>query len=106
MLIRYYSSSSLALSLGNGGTAGLFWTYAVSSIGLGLAYASVAELGSMSVLRQLCCRLLWCFRLPTSGGQYFWVAVLAPRSCRRYLSYITGEWSNSPTFGLVFQPLV
>jgi amino acid transporter len=31
-----------------------------------------------------------CRRLPTSGGQYFWVAVLAPRSCRRFVSYLTG----------------
>src|ERR1700712_500059 len=29
--------------------------------------------------------------MPTSGGQYYWIAVLAPRSCRRYLSYIAGE---------------
>jgi choline transport protein len=29
--------------------------------------------------------------MPTSGGQYYWVAVLAPRSARRYLSYITGK---------------
>lgn len=28
--------------------------------------------------------------LPHSGGQYYWVAVLAPQSCRRFCSYITG----------------
>ncbi|KAJ3471635.1 hypothetical protein MRS44_001734 [Fusarium solani] len=28
--------------------------------------------------------------LPHSGGQYYWVAVLAPPSCRRFLSYVTG----------------
>jgi len=28
--------------------------------------------------------------IPTSGGQYYWVAVLAPKSCRKYLSYVTG----------------
>ncbi|KAM5342120.1 hypothetical protein ACJ41O_015151 [Fusarium nematophilum] len=27
---------------------------------------------------------------PHSGGQYYWVAVLAPPSCRRFCSYITG----------------
>lgn len=27
---------------------------------------------------------------PTSGGQYYWVAMLAPKSYRRFLSYITG----------------
>jgi amino acid transporter len=34
--------------------------------------------------------LLTAARIPTSGGQYYWVAVLAPRAYRRYLSYITG----------------
>ena len=29
-------------------------------------------------------------RAPTSGGQYFWVSMLAPASCQRFLSYITG----------------
>ena len=33
---------------------------------------------------------MYSFRIPTSGGQYFWVAVLAPKKYRRYLSYITG----------------
>ncbi|KAI1412054.1 amino acid transporter [Hypoxylon sp. FL1857] len=27
---------------------------------------------------------------PTSGGQYHWVSMLAPPSCRKFLSYITG----------------
>jgi len=62
-------------ALANGGTAGLFWNYIISAVGLGFVYASIAELGSM---------------IPTSGGQYYWVAVLAPRRARRYLSYITG----------------
>lgn len=45
-------------------------------------------------------------RAPTSGGQYHWVAMLAPPSCRNFLSYITGtrriasytivRWPNSP----------
>lgn len=45
-------------------------------------------------------------RAPTSGGQYHWVAMLAPRSCRNFLSYITGTrriasywaapWPDSP----------
>jgi Amino acid permease len=34
-------------------------------------------------------------RIPTSGGQYFWVAVLAPQRYRRYLSYITGKVFSS-----------
>lgn len=27
---------------------------------------------------------------PTSGGQYHWVAMLAPRWCAKFLSYLTG----------------
>jgi amino acid transporter len=40
---------------------------------------------------------------PTSGGQYFWVSILAPRSSRRYLSYITGMFfsgCSSPAYSL------
>lgn len=29
-------------------------------------------------------------RAPTSGGQYHWVSEFSPRSCQRYLSYLTG----------------
>ena len=29
--------------------------------------------------------------IPTAGGQYHWVSVLAPPSSRRFLSYVTGE---------------
>ena len=31
-------------------------------------------------------------RAPTSGGQYYWVAMLAPVSSRKFLSYITGKF--------------
>jgi hypothetical protein len=31
----------------NGGTAGLFWNYIIAAIGLGFAYASIAEMASM-----------------------------------------------------------
>ncbi|KAK2598596.1 hypothetical protein N8I77_011994 [Diaporthe amygdali] len=27
---------------------------------------------------------------PTSGGQYFWVSILAPKSCRKFLGYLIG----------------
>ena len=33
-------------------------------------------------------------RAPTSGGQYYWVALLAPKSSRRFLSYMTGDFSS------------
>jgi hypothetical protein len=42
-----FFSSTLGVSLANGGTAGLFWNYVVGAIGLSFVYASIAELGSM-----------------------------------------------------------
>jgi hypothetical protein len=47
LIALFYSCSSLGLSLPNGGTAGLFWSYIVTIIGLTLVYSSLAELGSM-----------------------------------------------------------
>jgi len=38
-------------------------------------FATLAELASMA---------------PTAGGQYHWVSILAPSSCQKVLSYITG----------------
>ena len=83
--------SSLGLALPNGGTAGLFWNYFIASIGFGFVYASIAELGSM---------------FPTSGGQYYWVAVLAPRRYRRYLSFITGKALSLSTLFFIFNILM
>ena len=40
-------SSTLGVSLSNGGTAGMFWSYLIVCVGLGFVYASLAELGSM-----------------------------------------------------------
>jgi hypothetical protein len=40
-------------------------------------------------------------RFPNSGGQYYWVAVLAPRSWKRFLSYATGKLLFS-LYGLLF----
>ena len=34
------------------------------------------------------------FRIPVAGGQYDWVAILAPKSNARFLSYITGWVSD------------
>ena len=30
-------------------------------------------------------------RAPTAGGQYHWVSILVPKSCRRFLSYLIGR---------------
>ena len=46
-------SSTLAVSLSNGGTAGLFWNYVIGAVGLGFVYASIAELGSVYVQLRL-----------------------------------------------------
>ncbi|TKA70810.1 hypothetical protein B0A55_07428 [Friedmanniomyces simplex] len=61
--------------LPNGGLAGMVWMYLVSLCGFAFAILSMAEMASMA---------------PTSGGQYHWVSESSPRSCQRFLSFITG----------------
>ena len=68
-------ATNLTVSLQDGGAAGLFWGFILVAIGYFFVYTSVAELASMA---------------PTSGGQYHWVSEFAPRSCQKYLSYLTG----------------
>ncbi|KAF2178040.1 amino acid transporter [Zopfia rhizophila CBS 207.26] len=58
----------------NGGPAGVIWGYLVVWLGTLSTFATIAELASMA---------------PTAAGQYHWVAMLAPSSCRNFLSYIT-----------------
>ncbi|KAH7069133.1 amino acid/polyamine transporter I [Paraphoma chrysanthemicola] len=62
-------------SLLNGGPAGVFWGYLLIWIGSISVYTVLSELSSMA---------------PTAGGQYHWVAMLAPKSSRKFLSFITG----------------
>ncbi|KAF2794551.1 putative GABA permease [Melanomma pulvis-pyrius CBS 109.77] len=62
-------------SLLNGGPAGVIWGYLIVWVGTISTYTVLSELASMA---------------PTAGGQYHWVAMLAPDSSRRFLSYITG----------------
>ncbi|KAI4109309.1 MAG: hypothetical protein LQ339_001809 [Xanthoria mediterranea] len=62
----------------NGGPAGLIYGFLFVWVGTLCVFATLGELASMA---------------PTSGGQYYWVAMLAPPSSRRFLSYITG-WLN------------
>ncbi|WEW55541.1 hypothetical protein PRK78_000972 [Emydomyces testavorans] len=59
----------------NGGYAGLLYGYLLVWIGNFAVFASLSELVSMA---------------PTSGGQYHWVAMLAPRRWSKFLSYMTG----------------
>lgn len=66
---------SCAFGLVNGGPAGIVYGFIFVWIGNISAFATLCELVSMA---------------PTSGGQYHWVAMLAPRSCSKFLSYMTG----------------
>ncbi|KAI4221115.1 MAG: hypothetical protein LQ349_007924 [Xanthoria aureola] len=58
----------------SGGSAGLVFGYLFVWIGTIAVFTTMAEMASMA---------------PTSGGQYHWVSMLAPPSCRVFLSYIT-----------------
>ncbi|KAG9236192.1 putative GABA permease [Amylocarpus encephaloides] len=62
-------------SLLNGGPAGVIWGYLIVWVGTLSTFVVLSELASMA---------------PTAGGQYHWVAMLAPESSRRFLSYVTG----------------
>ncbi|KAK2748735.1 hypothetical protein FQN57_000316 [Myotisia sp. PD_48] len=76
VLITWEASLILFVTgLTNGGTAGLIYGYLVVWSGNFAVFATLSELVSMA---------------PTSGGQYHWVAMLAPRWCNRFLSYMTG----------------
>ncbi|KAH7190186.1 amino acid/polyamine transporter I [Fusarium oxysporum] len=66
---------SLAPGLANGGPSGLIYGFVFVWIGNLIVFSTLCELVSIA---------------PMSGGQYHWVAMLAPRSCSKFLSYITG----------------
>ncbi|KAF2475870.1 amino acid transporter [Lindgomyces ingoldianus] len=59
----------------NGGPAGLIYGFFLVWIGNLSVFIAIGELSSM---------------IPTAGGQYHWVSLLAPLSSRRFFSYITG----------------
>ncbi|KAI1335037.1 putative GABA permease [Xylariaceae sp. FL0016] len=76
VLITWEGSLTTFLSgLQNGGPAGIIYGFIVVWIGTLSVFATLSELTSMA---------------PTSGGQYHWVSMLAPPSCRKFLGYITG----------------
>jgi choline transport protein len=73
----------LATSVGallNGGPAGAIWGFLIILIGTLSTFATIGELASMA---------------PVAGGQYHWVAMMAPASCRNFLSYITGTMKSA-----------
>ncbi|KAI1202916.1 amino acid transporter [Nemania serpens] len=57
------------------GPSAVFWGFLVNWIGMFSVYAVLAELSSIA---------------PTTGGQYHWVFLLAPKSQAIFLSYLTG----------------
>lgn len=67
--------SYFGFGLANGGSAGLITSFILSWVGFLAVMTPLAELASMA---------------PTSSGQYHWVFMLAPRSARNLLSYLTG----------------
>ncbi|KAI0895209.1 amino acid transporter [Annulohypoxylon nitens] len=62
-------------SFSNGGSAGSIYGYIIVWLGTLCVFASMGELASMA---------------PTSGGQYHWVYMLAPKSSRKFMSYLIG----------------
>ncbi|KAI1327325.1 amino acid transporter [Xylariaceae sp. FL0255] len=58
----------------NGGAAGVVYGFIANWIGMTSVYLVLGEMASIA---------------PTAGGQYHWVAILAPPSCSNFLSYLT-----------------
>ncbi|KAK4913685.1 hypothetical protein LTR49_018019 [Elasticomyces elasticus] len=61
--------------LANGGIAGTIWMSIIVCIGMVLSVLSLAEVASMA---------------PISGGQYHWVAEIAPKRVWKQMSYVVG----------------
>ncbi|OQD63837.1 hypothetical protein PENPOL_c008G04044 [Penicillium polonicum] len=59
----------------NGGPAGAVYGFLFVWAGVTGTFVVLSELASMA---------------PTSGGQYHWTSMLAPRSCMKIMSYLTG----------------
>ncbi|EGX95970.1 amino acid/polyamine transporter I [Cordyceps militaris CM01] len=66
---------SFSPGLDNGGPAGLVYGFLFVWAGNLTVFSTLCELVSMA---------------PTSGGQYHWVSMLAPRAAANFLSYMTG----------------
>ncbi|KAI1448708.1 putative GABA transporter [Annulohypoxylon stygium] len=57
-----------------GGPAAVVWAFVLGWIGTISVTATMAELASVA---------------PTAGGQYHWIAMIAPESCSAFLTYVT-----------------
>lgn len=67
--------SSQKLIDDSGGPAGLIYGFLLIWAGTTSVFVVMGELASV---------------VPTAGGQYHWVFLLAPKSSRKILSYVTG----------------
>ncbi|KAI1352042.1 amino acid/polyamine transporter I [Xylaria sp. FL0043] len=63
----------------NGGPAALAWGFPIAWLSSLSVYMCLGEMASIA---------------PISGGQYFWVAILAPKKYKRFCGYLTG-WLTS-----------
>ncbi|KAF2726797.1 amino acid permease-like protein [Polyplosphaeria fusca] len=63
------------IGFSNGGPAGLVYGFLLIWIGNLSVFVAIGELSSS---------------MPTAGGQYHWVSLLAPESTRKFFSYVTG----------------
>ncbi|KAJ8132573.1 hypothetical protein O1611_g1050 [Lasiodiplodia mahajangana] len=66
-----FTSTSTFIHVGSGG---VIWAFLIGWVGVASVYTVIAELSSMA---------------PTAGGQYHWVALMAPKPCANFLSYLT-----------------
>ncbi|KAF2637584.1 amino acid transporter [Massarina eburnea CBS 473.64] len=76
-LMCTWESILVVFSIGfqNGGPAGLIYGFLLIWLGNISVFLVIGELSSA---------------IPTAGGQYHWVSLLAPRSSKKFFSYITG----------------
>ncbi|EUC44350.1 hypothetical protein COCMIDRAFT_27322 [Bipolaris oryzae ATCC 44560] len=72
-LLVYFSVFSIGFN--NGGPAGLIYGFILIWLGNFSVFICIGELASA---------------VPTAGGQYHWVSLLAPQSSNKFFSYVTG----------------
>ncbi|KAI1262204.1 amino acid/polyamine transporter I [Xylariaceae sp. FL1019] len=76
----------------NGGPGALAWGFPIAWFSSLSVYMCLGEMASIA---------------PISGGQYFWVAILAPRKYKRFCGYLTGwlttlAWIATLAVGSIF----
>ena len=89
---NYEIASTFQSGLVNGGPVVLIYGLTLSWMGSLAVCASLAEMASMQVKQTFPLFLTDsdCIRAPTSGGQYHWVAQLAPRRFAVTFSWAAG----------------